>query len=163
MKTTGKFRIMSIGRVQGPALHLIVDKEKQIQAFKPEPYWQVFIKIKGHELELKHNKDIFDKAELKNFENLIGKTAKASTKKTEQILPPNPPFNLTTLQTETYKFHGITPSKTLRAAQSLYLSGLISYPRTSSQKLPSSVDYKSILEEFNNSNSKFGNESDCKL
>ena len=170
IKTTGKFRIMSIGRVQGPALNLIVKKEREIQAFKPKPYWQIFItvddeRLRGRDnsqssitcarsgagknkLELKYNKDVFEKKELKNFENLNGKTAIAETKKTQQILPPNPPFNLTTLQTEAYKFHGITPSKTLQAAQSLYLSGLISYPRTSSQKLPDSINYKEILNNL---------------
>ncbi|MFH1607772.1 MAG: DNA topoisomerase I [archaeon] len=149
IKSTGKFRIMSIGRVQGPALNLIVQKEREIQAFEPETYWQVFITVKNsHVLELKYIKDIFDKADLKKFENLVGKSAQAHTIKKEQIVPPNPPFNLTTLQTEAYKFHGITPSKTLQAAQSLYLSGLISYPRTSSQKLPESIDYKSILKKL---------------
>lgn len=150
IKTTGKFKIMSIGRVQGPALNLIVNKEKEIQKFKPEPYWQAFIKVKQDwiELELKYIKDIFDKSELTQFENLKGKKAQASTKKTEQIIPPNPPFNLTTLQTEAYKFHGITPSKTLQAAQSLYLAGLISYPRTSSQKLPKEIEYDKILKKL---------------
>ena len=150
IKTTGRFKIMSIGRVQGPALKLIVDKEKEIQAFESEPYWQVFITVddKKNKLELKYIKDIFDKSELNKLENLIGKTALAQTKKTEQILPPNPPFNLTNLQTEAYKFHGITPSNTLRAAQSLYLSGLISYPRTSSQKLPPEIGYDKILKEL---------------
>jgi len=170
IKTTGKFRIMSIGRVQGPALNLIVKKEREIQAFKPKPYWQIFItvddeRLRGRDnsqssitcarsgagknkLELKYNKDVFEKGELKKFENLNGKTATAETKKSEQIIPPNPPFNLTTLQTEAYKFHGITPSKTLQAAQSLYLSGLISYPRTSSQKLPDSINYKEILNNL---------------
>ncbi|MEK6844822.1 MAG: DNA topoisomerase, partial [Nanoarchaeota archaeon] len=150
IKTTGKFRIMSIGRVQGPALNMIVEKEKEIQAFKPETYWQVFItiddRIKG--LELKHNKDIFDKKELEKFNNLEGKKAKAETKKTEQKLPPPFPFNLTNLQTEAYKFYGITPSRTLQIAQSLYLAGLISYPRTSSQKLPASVGYDKILNQL---------------
>lgn len=150
IKTTGKFKIMSIGRVQGPALKLIVNKEKEIQKFKSEPYWQIFIKVtdKKNKLELKYIKDIFDKNELKKFENLVGKKALAETKKTEQILPPNPPFNLTTLQTEAYKFHGISPSNTLRAAQSLYLASLISYPRTSSQKLPKEIGYKEILEKL---------------
>jgi DNA topoisomerase-1 len=150
IKTTGKFRIMSIGRVQGPSLNMIVQREREILNFKSKPYWQVFIKIKQNkkQLELQHTKDIFKKPELKKFENLIGKIANTETKKTEQILPPHPPFNLTTLQTETYKFHGITPSKTLRAAQSLYLAGLISYPRTSSQKLPASLGYKKILKKL---------------
>jgi len=149
IKTTGKFRIMSIGRVQGPALNLIVQREKKIQAFKPETYWQVFITVKNsHKLELLHNKSIFDKNELSKFENLVGKKVEAKTKKTEQVLPPNPPFNLTTLQTEAYKFYGLTPSKTLQIAQSLYLAGLISYPRTSSQKLPVSIGYKQILKKL---------------
>ena len=150
IKTTGKFKLMSIGRVQGPALKLIVDKEKEIQDFKSQTYWQSLITASNgkNKLELKHNKDIFDKKDLKKFENLVGKTGKATTKKTEQILPPNPPFNLTSLQLEAYKFHNITPSNTLKAAQSLYLSGLISYPRTSSQKLPSSINYKSILRKL---------------
>jgi len=118
IKTTGKFRIMSIGRVQGPALNLIVQREKKIQSFKPETYWQVFITVqkKGEKPfpeKLKHNKDVFDKSELSKFKNLVGKTVEAKTKKTEQIIPPNPPFNLTTLQTEAYKFYGLTPSKTL--------------------------------------------------
>ncbi|MBA7615146.1 DNA topoisomerase 1 [subsurface metagenome] len=149
IKTTGKFKIMSIGRVQGPSLNLIVQKEREIQAFKPKPYWQVFINAtNSHSLELKYTKDIFDKSELTKFKNLKGKKAQAQTKKTEQILPPNPPFNLTTLQTEVYKFYGITPSRTLRIAQSLYLSGLISYPRTSSQKLPDLIGYKEILKKL---------------
>ncbi|MCK5624396.1 DNA topoisomerase I [Candidatus Pacearchaeota archaeon] len=150
IKTTGSFRVMSIGRVQGPALNMIVQKEKEIQAFKPETYWQVFIKVndKKNILELKHNKDLFNKKDLNKFKDLKGKTIQVNTNKTEQSLPPNPPFNLTTLQTEIYKFHGITPSNTLRSAQSLYLGGLISYPRTSSQKLPDSIDYKEILKKL---------------
>ena len=148
IKTTGKFKIMSIGRVQGPTLNLIVQKEREIQAFESKPYWQVFIEIDDNKnkTELKHNKDIFNKSEIEKFKNLKGKTANTKTKKTRQTIPPNHPFNLTTLQTEAYKFYGITPSVTLRIAQSLYLSGLISYPRTSSQKLPESINYKEILK-----------------
>ncbi len=150
IKSAGKFRIMSIGRVQGPALNLIVKKEKEIQAFVTEPYWQVFATINDgkNTIELKHNKDLFDKNELKKFENLAGKKVNVETKKIQQILPPNPPFNLTTLQTEAYKFYGITPANTLKTAQSLYLAGLISYPRTSSQKLPEAIGYKEILKKL---------------
>lgn len=150
IKSTGKFKIMSIGRVQGPTLNLIVQREREIQKFKSEPFWQAFITIddKENQLELKHPKDIFDKKDLEKFKNLKGKPAVAETKKSQQSLPPNPPFNLTTLQTEAYKLYGITPSKTLRIAQGLYLAGLISYPRTSSQKLPDSIDYKTIRDKL---------------
>ncbi|MEX0920377.1 MAG: DNA topoisomerase I [Candidatus Pacearchaeota archaeon] len=148
LKSVGKFKLMSIGRVQGPALNLIVKKEKEVQKFKPKPYWQIFITLEEPEIELIHNKDIFDKSELKKFENLIGKTGQAETKKKEKEIPPKIPFNLTTLQTESYRLFGINPSKTLQLAQSLYLNGLISYPRTSSQKLPPSINYRSILSKI---------------
>lgn len=151
IKTTGKFRIMSIGRVQGPALNMIVKKEKEISKFEPEPYWNVFIKVDSkNKIDLKYFKDIFEKDFLKRFENLEGEDVDLETKSTEKITPPNVPFNLTALQTEAYKFHGITPANTLKAAQSLYLGGLISYPRTSSQELPESIDYKSILKKLAN-------------
>jgi len=150
IKTTGKFKIMSIGRVQGPALNLIVQKEKEINKFKPETFYQIFITIddEKNKLELKYNKDIFDKKDLEKFKSLIGKKVLSQTKKTEQIIPPNSPFNLTNLQTEAYKFYGLTPSRTLQIAQSLYLAGLISYPRTSSQKLPKEIDSKKIIQEL---------------
>ncbi len=66
IKTTGKFRIMSIGRVQGPALKMIVDKEREIEKFESEPYWQIYLTINDgkNQLELKHPKDIFKKEEL---------------------------------------------------------------------------------------------------
>ncbi len=150
IKSTGKFKIMSIGRVQGPALKLIVEKEKEIQKFKPTTYWQSFITIKNPKLELKYSKDIFDKSELKKFEDLIGKKVICDTKKKEENIPPKPPFNLTSLQTECYNLYGITPVNSLKAAQSLYLSGLISYPRTSSEKLPDTIDYNSILNILKN-------------
>ncbi|MCL5730487.1 MAG: DNA topoisomerase I, partial [Candidatus Pacearchaeota archaeon] len=149
IKTTGAFKIMSIGRVQGPTLNIIVQKERQIQEFKPQKYWQVFIRVKNsHELELKYDKDIFNKKELEKFENLKGEKILLNTLKKSQALPPNPPFNLTVLQTESYRLFGFVPSRTLQIAQSLYLGGLISYPRTSSQKLPISIEYKSILRKL---------------
>ncbi len=149
IKSIGGFKIMSIGRVQGPALKLIVDKEKEIIAFKSQPYWNVFITVKnGNRIELKHNKDIFNKNELKKFDSIVGKTANAILEKKSQTLPPNPPFDLTSLQTEAYRVCGTTPARTLQIAQSLYLAGLISYPRTSSQKLPDSIAYDEILEKL---------------
>jgi DNA topoisomerase-1 len=150
IKSVGKFKIMSIGRVQGPALYLIVEKEISIKNFKSTPYWQVYITINNREtkIELKLNKDITKKSELTKFENLKGKTAEARTEIKEQILPPLSPFDLTTLQIESYKFFGINPNITLQIAQNLYLAGIISYPRTSSQKIPSSINPKDIISKL---------------
>lgn len=148
LRAVGKFKIMSIGRVQGPSLNLIVEKEKDILAFKPQAYWQIFVTLEQPKIELIHNKDIFKKEELGKFHNLSGKIADVNTEKKQQEIPPNPPFNLTNLQTEAYRLFGINPAKTLQLAQSLYLAGLISYPRTSSQKLPPSISYREILKNL---------------
>lgn len=142
IKTTGSFKILSIGRVQGPALKIIVDKEREIMNFKPEPYWQVVALVEGHEFV--HPNDIFDKKELDKFNGL--KSGIANTKKTNEIIPPTPPFDLTTLQREAYRVFKFSPSQTLALAQRLYLNGFISYPRTSSQKIPGSIQPKSILK-----------------
>ena len=142
IKTSGSFKILSIGRVQGPALKIIVDKEREIENFKSEPYWQVLAMHNG--IEFKHPEDIFDKKQLKQFKNI--KEADAETKKTEESLTPPVPFDLTTLQREAYRLYKINPSETLKIAQKLYLDGLISYPRTSSQKIPKEIEPKKILK-----------------
>src|SRR3989338_8615582 len=95
-----------------------------------------------------HNKDITKKNDLEKFKNLEGRKAIAETRKTKQVLYPPAPFDLTTLQTEAYKFYSITPSQTLQVAQKLYLAGLISYPRTSSQKIPDAMKPTQILKQL---------------
>ncbi|MEM4181881.1 MAG: DNA topoisomerase I [Candidatus Pacearchaeota archaeon] len=147
---TGKFQILSIGRVQGPALKIIYDKELEIRNFKPEPYWHVFIKVKDGKnqyLELLYEKVIREEKELSKFNLLKGQKGIAKTEFKEEKISPPLPFDLTTLQTECYKNFGLTPSQTLRIAQNLYLEGLISYPRTSSQKFPN-INLKEILEKL---------------
>ena len=73
------------------------------------------------------------------FEGMEGKKGFAVMKKSQKTVVPPVPFDLTTLQTEAYKNHGITPSKTLESAQRLYIGGVISYPRTGSQKIPKEI------------------------
>ena len=151
IKTSGSFKILSIGRVQGPALKLIVDREKEIANFKSEPFWRVYAKV--DKTKYKHPKDIFKKEELEKFKDI--KEAIAETKETQEKIQPLHPFDLTTLQRESYRLHGISPSQTLQIAQKLYLNGLISYPRTSSQKIPDAIAPKKILKALTK---KFPNE-----
>lgn len=150
IKKAGKFKIMSIGRVQGPSLNLIVQKELAIKNFKPTAYWQVFLIVNDgkNRLEVKYFKDLTKKEDLNKFIGLEGREALAKTEITKQIIRPPAPFDLTTLQTEAYKFHSITPNQTLSIAQKLYLNGLISYPRTSSQKIPDSMKPLEILKKL---------------
>ena len=150
IKTTGKFRLMSIGRVQGPGLKIIVEKEHEILKFKSQKYWQVFSDISDGKttIEVKYIKDITKEKLLDEFKNLEGKKGIAETIKSEQKVPPLTPFDLTSLQTEAYRVYKINPSKSLEIAQRLYLSGVISYPRTSSQKIPKDIGYEKILDRL---------------
>ena len=152
VKKAGSFKILSSGRVQGPALKIIVDKEKEIKAFKPEPYWQITLKaLKDKKvIEAVHEKDkIWKKPDAESIYSKIKdeKTVKVDelTRKKFKQAPPNP-FDLGALQAESYKVFGMAPKKTLQMAQSLYLQGLTSYPRTSSQQLPANLGFKKILE-----------------
>ncbi|MEM3074779.1 MAG: DNA topoisomerase I [Candidatus Pacearchaeota archaeon] len=148
--SSGKFRLMSIGRIQGPALNIIVNKEKEIIKFKPEKYWQIFAHVSDENnlVEVKYVKDIKKENELEKFKNIQGKKGMAETKKSQHSIQPPFPFDLTSLQTEIYKFYKITPAKTLEIAQRLYLNGLISYPRTNSQKIPKEIGYEKIIERL---------------
>lgn len=153
IKQAGQFKIMSIGRVQGPALKILVDKEEEISKFIPVPYWQIELHgtAKSSNIIAQHQEDKFwkkDEAD-KIYSKCKGQKAfvsKISKNKFKQA-PPTP-FDLTTLQVEAYKTLGITPQRTLDAAQVLYTEGFISYPRTSSQKLPKELNLKNILNEL---------------
>ena len=151
LSSTGTFRILSIGRVQGPALKIVADREKEINDFVSEPYWNVFLQvkdIKGQKIEVKYPKDIFKEGELLKFRHLKGKSGEATTTISDDEVKAPTPFDLTTLQTEAYKICGFTPTQTLKAAQNLYLAGAISYPRTSSQKYDASIGYDKILKKL---------------
>ena len=153
VKTTGHFKILSSGRVQGPALKILADKEKEIKKFKSKKYWEIFLHgiINKKDIVAKHKKDKFWEKEsaeeilkkTKNKKAFISKSEKVQFEKTPPV-----PFDLTTLQTEAYRTLKIQPKQTLEIAQELYIAGLISYPRTSSQKLPPSINYKKILSEI---------------
>jgi DNA topoisomerase I len=150
IKKAGSFKVLSSGRVQGPALKLLCDKEKEIRAFKSEPFWviQLLGDINHNSIEAWHKDDkIFDE---KRADEIIKKTktphAYIKKKDVSQFkqMPPFP-FDLTTFQIECYRVHGISPKETLSIAQELYTSGYISYPRTSSQKLPAKLGYQKLI------------------
>ena len=149
IKAAGSFKVMSIGRVQGPALKFLVDREREIAAFKPEPYWQLMMLTKN-KIEAWHEKDKFwDKKEVDKIYTKIKnekKTEVVDIKRTKHVKAAPPPFDLTTLQTESHRHFGMTPKEALGHAQSLYLAGLISYPRTSSQQLDPKIGFAKIMK-----------------
>ncbi|MCX8197429.1 MAG: DNA topoisomerase I [Candidatus Micrarchaeota archaeon] len=138
-------QVMSIGRVQGPALAILAKREREIESFVPQPYWEVWCKAKGIEFQNAHGrylkKEEAEAAVASSSERGIVK----KIEKKEQQSGCEPPFDLTSLQLEAYKVFGFDPKATLDIAQQLYENALISYPRTSSQKLPAKLDLKKIL------------------
>jgi len=144
---TGYYLTLSAGRVQTPTLKLLDDRDQEIKAFIPTPFWVLTANIKLSEnkeniLAAIHEKEKFlDSAEAeKIYKNCINSkaTVKSLKKSTFNTNPPVP-FNLGDLQSEAYKLFKFTPKQTQSIGQSLYDAGLISYPRTSSQQLPKNI------------------------
>ncbi len=159
VKTAGSFKVMSAGRVQGPALKLLVDREREIRAFKPEPYWEIAFEGEYQNNNLQgmhcHGRIDSQKEVEKIMSNVKGhKQALVKSVKTSQrTQAPPTPFDLTTLQSESYNLFKITPKQTLAIAQSLYLAGVTSYPRTSSQQLDPKLGFQKIIKSLSHQTS----------
>lgn len=154
---------LSAGRVQSVALRLVVDREREIEAFKTQEYWVIDVtvkKIKGAGEFVAGLLKIGDKkAEVGNKEQ-ADKIVSDLEKSSYKILDvrskdakkyPNPPFTTSTLQQSAANRLGFAPKRTMKLAQDLYEQGLITYMRTDSVNLsPQAVDStrKYILEKF---------------
>lgn len=150
---SGMYATLSTGRVQGPTLRFLVAREKAVKSFVPAPFWNLKAKVEisGSTFEAEYKKKIVEtKKEADAIVNACrgkdGKITKIEVKKFEQA-PPTP-FDLGSLQSEAYSLFGYTPMRTSNIAQRLYLDALISYPRTSSQKLPPTIGYEAILKNL---------------
>ena len=144
-------QMLSIGRVQGPALAIVAEREKEIAKFKPTPFWRIMALISSVEF-LNTKGDIFDKKTAGDaFEESKAKREGAAVEEVEvreQQTAPYPPFDLTSLQIEASRALHLDPSITLALAQSLYEKAYISYPRTSSQKLPPTLGLPKIISDL---------------
>lgn len=144
------FAILSTGRVQGPTLAMLYEREMEIKKFKPKPFWelQLHIKLNGDELVASYEKEkLWKEDEAKKvLKEAKGDANVTNIKKREYKQTPPVPFNTTDLQAEAYAQFKFSPTQTLSVAEALYQAGIISYPRSSSQKLPPSIDYGKILK-----------------
>ncbi|MCX8202279.1 MAG: DNA topoisomerase I [Candidatus Micrarchaeota archaeon] len=153
IKKSGRYKSLSIGRVQGPMLHFLVKREEEIENFKPELYW--VLNIIAKDVQFSHTKNPFkSKKEAETAKENTSKKGKIKINSTIKKIPPPPPFDFTTLQTEAYRIYGFIPVKTQEISQSLYEKGMISYPRSASQKLPPQINVKSIIYKLSE-NPKF--------
>ncbi|WP_120813946.1 type I DNA topoisomerase [Helicobacter pylori] len=154
---------LSAGRVQSAALKLVIDKEREIKAFKPLTYFTLdayfeshleaqLISYKGNKLKAQ---ELIDKKEAQEIKNELEKesyTISSIIKKSKKS-PTPPPFMTSTLQQSASSFLGFSPTKTMSIAQKLYegvatpqgVMGVITYMRTDSLNIA-----KEALEEARN-------------
>lgn len=141
LKQKGMNDVFSVGRVQTPTLAFIVKREKEIEQFRPEPFWEVMAKfhIDGKQYE---GKWVDEKGETRIKEELLAqkiaqfcrnKPAEVKEVQTERkTFHPPLLFNLSSLQATANKMYQFSPKKTLDILQKLYQKGIVSYPRSDS-------------------------------
>src|SRR5437868_10734433 len=133
----------SAGRVQSVALRLIVDREREIELFKPQEYWQVsasfeadgqsfasrLVQLDGKKID---RLTIGNRGDADAAKSVLdaGRFTVASVETKPFSKNPPPPFTTSTLQQEAARKLGFSASHTMRVAQSLYEDGLITYMRT---------------------------------
>lgn len=123
-------QVLSIGRVQTPTLALIVSRQKEIEQFKPEPYWELktvyrqttFSAAKGRFAKKEEGEELLRKVTGKDF------TITDVSKKKGKEAPPRL-FDLTSLQVECNKKFAFSAEETLKSVQALYEKKVTTYPR----------------------------------
>lgn len=151
-------RGLSAGRVQSVAVRLIVEREQEVEAFKPQEYWTITAHLTTEQQEqltaklVKHNEKTITKLGITNQEaaqKIVDEAAKATytvtdIKQTDRKRTPPPPFITSTLQQAAFNQLGFSSKKTMMLAQQLYegielgkegATGLITYMRTDSTNL----------------------------
>jgi DNA topoisomerase-1 len=153
---------LSAGRVQSPALRILMEREREIRAFKPETFWVITADVKSQnqtEFTLTCVEEPRDKKEVEKILKIGGETAKNEWKvtdlsETEVKRSPRAPFITSTLQQTASSRLGFTPSRTMGIAQKLYESGFITYMRTDSTNLSKGA----LSQIFGTIEKKYGKE-----
>ena len=150
-KFGGLGNVRSAGRVQTPTLALVARREKERQAFVPEDYWVVrgtAATQKGEEFKVAHAttrfKDEATATSAYQDAKAAGKARVTDVVKKTRKGTIQTPFNTTSLQTAAAA-EGLTPARTMRIAESLYMSGLISYPRVDNTVYPETLDLSEVV------------------
>lgn len=136
----GKGQILSIGRVQTPTLALIVQRQKEIDNFKPEPYWVLatvyrdtqFTATKGKYKSKEEGEQAFSTIEGKPF-TVTNVTKKNGAEQPHQL------YDLTSLQVDCNRKFGFSAEMTLNTVQTLYERKFTTYPRVDTQFLSDDI------------------------
>jgi len=132
---------LSAGRVQSPALRILAEREREIQAFIPDTFWTIGADTKtpgGKLVSLSYKDDVWEKEEMERIKSICEKEKQltiTSVKESEAKRQPKSPFTTSTLQQAASNRLGFSPARTMRTAQKLYEAGFITYMRTDSPVL----------------------------
>jgi DNA topoisomerase-1 len=140
---------LSAGRVQSPALRILMEREREIRAFIPEDFWVLTAHLIAEDRSVIPFVCIEEPREEKEAERIkkLGETHDwqiMEVKETEAKRTPRPPFTTSTLQQAASTRLGFSPSRTMGAAQKLYESGHITYMRTDSTSMSTSAQKQII-------------------
>ena len=147
---------LSAGRVQSATLKIIIDREREIENFVPEEYWDLSVKLdkdKNKFIAKFYGKDgkkknLSNESQVKEIVEIIDnkKYVVTDVKKSERKKNPAPPFTTSSLQQEASRKLGFGVKKTMMVAQKLYESGYITYMRTDSVRL--SDDARKMAKDY---------------
>jgi len=131
---------LSAGRVQSPALHIVAEREREINAFIPETFWKITASCetgKKECLEITCSEEPQDRTEVDRILSTGKEKAweVVEVKETEVVRNPSAPFTTSTLQQAASSRLGLSPSNAMLLAQRLYEAGHITYMRTDSVSL----------------------------
>jgi len=131
---------LSAGRVQSPALRIIMEREREIRAFIPTKFWTITALLSSNEAKNLEFTCSTEPATETETERIVsagkgGKWLINDIKTSEAKRTPKPPFITSTLQQAASSRLGLAPSRTMGIAQKLYEAGLITYMRTDSTNL----------------------------
>ena len=151
---------ISVGRVQSPTLKLIVDREREIQAFDPDDYWELFADLlkdgDAFEAQYFHLEEgneaerVWEEADATEaFEQLRGarEAIVESVRRRRRTDEPPEPFD-TTQYISSASSVGLSAQKAMSVAEELYTAGYITYPRTDNTVYPDDLDPEALLGEF---------------
>ncbi|PSP32529.1 DNA topoisomerase I [Halobacteriales archaeon QH_10_67_22] len=151
---------ISVGRVQSPTLKLVVDKEREIQAFEPDDYWELFadLAVDGTSFEAQYFYDddgseaerIWDEGDAEaardRLEAATGAEITTVRRRTRTDSPPTP-FNTTAFISAAGSL-GYSAQRAMSLAEELYTAGYVTYPRTDNTVYPEDVEPDDLLAEF---------------
>lgn len=153
-RASGRRVRLSAGRVQTPTLKRVVDSDISRNLHVPVPTYtlQAAVVKEGLRVQLEYvGPPIESRREAQELLEALrasGKLVVSSYDERAKRYSPPPAFSLGDLQSEAARIYGFSPYRTQKIAEKLYLDALISYPRTNSQKLPPTINYKSIIEKL---------------